>query len=38
MKRDKLIDMFEGGRYQYLNDSKKLRYEQAKFRFINPNI
>jgi len=34
MKRDKLIDVFEKGKYRYLSDSRR-KYQQTKFRFTN---
>lgn len=38
LKRDKIVGMFEEGKYQYLSDSKKLKYQQAKFKFISPSM
>lgn len=37
MKRDKLLEESEGGRYEYLREAKKLKYLQAKFRLAIPS-
>jgi len=37
LKRDNLVKEFEGGRYEYSRESKKLKYLQAKFRLTAPN-
>ncbi|KXB01177.1 hypothetical protein AKJ44_02850, partial [candidate division MSBL1 archaeon SCGC-AAA261F17] len=38
MKRDKMLDLLEKGRYCYLREAKKRQHQQDTFRLIKPNI